>query len=257
MKEAIALFSRLYEQDVELRSEGDRLQVRAAKGWLDEATRQALSTHKAQLLSLITGVGDDIPASEGQQRLWIIDQQMHNDAYHIGLCVTLDGPLDGARLAQGVNEEIAYHPALRTRLYETDSGLCQRADAEVPQVRLENDPTAEPLSLLDALASRPFSLSEAPVRARLIAVNAQRHLLLLVIHHSAADGWSLGILLNGISRRYRGNRWSNHYRRFIGQRLALKRTMPGGRNCCKMRRSPSVFQRPTKESSRPDILRSL
>ncbi|MEH5667497.1 amino acid adenylation domain-containing protein [Enterobacter cloacae] len=204
MKEAIALFSRLYEQDVELRSEGDRLQVRAAKGRLDEATRQALSTHKAQLLSLITGVGDDIPASEGQQRLWIIDQQMHNDAYHIGLCVTLDGPLDGARLAQGVNEEIAYHPALRTRLYETDSGLCQRADAEVPQVRLENDPTAEPLSLLDALASRPFSLSEAPVRARLIAVNAQRHLLLLVIHHSAADGWSLGILLNGISRRYRG-----------------------------------------------------
>ncbi|MGW0937730.1 amino acid adenylation domain-containing protein [Streptomyces sp. NPDC002666] len=144
-----------------------------------------------------------LPASFGQQRLWVTEAMGDaGTAYHVPLALRLSGPLDHDVLAGALGDVVARHESLRTVFAEDAQGVVQRvlsaAEAGSPLVVRESG---------DALDVRPdptpFALDrELPLRAELFATGADEHVLLLVLHHIAADGWSMGPLLRDLSTAY-------------------------------------------------------
>lgn len=146
----------------------------------------------------------EAPASLAQERLWLHDQ-LHPGAssYHEPFVLHLHGPLDPAALERALDALVHRHEALRTTLHLRAGALYQRVDEAPPLVLPLDDLTHIPAERRRAAAlaraadelRAPFDLSAGPVlRARLLRLGAREHVLTLVIHHVACDGWSLGIL---------------------------------------------------------------
>ncbi|RZT88650.1 non-ribosomal peptide synthase protein (TIGR01720 family)/amino acid adenylation domain-containing protein [Pseudonocardia sediminis] len=162
--------------------------------------------------SVRPGSGGDA-LSFAQARLWFLE---HLDGpggagrYHIPIALRLTGELDVAALRAALVDVTVRHPVLRTS-YPDDGG---RPRARVhPAAEAERllgpigpypvDP-ARAVSELTAAAGAPFDLAAAPPwRVRLFATAPDEHLLLLVVHHVAADGWSLTPLLRDLGTAHR------------------------------------------------------
>ncbi|RYZ36976.1 MAG: non-ribosomal peptide synthetase, partial [Myxococcaceae bacterium] len=153
-----------------------------------------------------------LPLSFAQQRLWFIDQLEPGTAlYNIPVAVRLEGTLRREVLEQALREVVRRHEALRTTFTEANG---QALQAIHPEVDLSLD--AVDLSGLDAGAreeearrqlgqemQRPFNLQTGPlVRARLVKLDAQEHVLALTMHHIVSDGWSLGVLVRELGALY-------------------------------------------------------
>ena len=139
-----------------------------------------------------------LPLSFAQERLWLLDQiDGASAAYNIPCAVHLAGALDTAALERAVNEVVRRHEALRTR-FEAVSGEPRQViepplPVPLPVVDLAGASEAEALRLAASEAARPFDLTRSPLlRACLLRRSAEDHLLVLTLHHIAADGWSLG-----------------------------------------------------------------
>jgi amino acid adenylation domain-containing protein len=155
-----------------------------------------------------------LPLSFAQQRLWFLEQIEPGPTYNVPMTLELDGELDAKRLEHALNEVMARHEALRTRFFTVDGMPAQ----EVLSDRAAQF-TFQDLSTLDAsagegevrnlasnLARRPFDLgTDTLVRAILLRIERQRHVLLLCIHHIVIDGWSAGVLMRDLSACYAGN----------------------------------------------------
>ncbi|UFN45100.1 non-ribosomal peptide synthetase [Nocardioides okcheonensis] len=150
-----------------------------------------------------------VPLSWAQHRLWFLNRlEDTSAAYHIPLAVRLRGDLDDDALEAALRDVAARHEVLRTTLPETDGRPHQHVHDDVDLV-LERLTVAE-ADLADALrrrAATPFDLAiDRPLRASLLAVSAEQgagdHVLLLVVHHVAADGWSLGPLGRDLAEAY-------------------------------------------------------
>ncbi|MFF5983014.1 amino acid adenylation domain-containing protein [Streptomyces olindensis] len=148
---------------------------------------------------------DRLPLSYAQQRQWFLDRFDGTDtAYHIPMALRLTGVLDEAALAAALDDLAARHESLRTLIAEDEEGPYQRiVSTGVPFERAEVG--AEELDgALRAAIARPFDLTaEAPVRARLFTVGAEEHVLLVVVHHIAADGASVPVLARDLVAGYR------------------------------------------------------
>ncbi|SOD59518.1 amino acid adenylation domain-containing protein [Streptomyces zhaozhouensis] len=151
-----------------------------------------------------------------QRRLWFVDRLNPGDAaYNISLGSRIRGPLDAELLEASLDAVVARHGALRTCFVEVGGEPRQRVlpGARVPLVRTDltreaaHDPAAAERRALALAAEEnhaPFDLSRAPLlRARLIRLGPEDHLLTLTVHHIVFDGWSAGILLDDLSRAYR------------------------------------------------------
>ncbi|NUS58566.1 MAG: amino acid adenylation domain-containing protein, partial [Streptomycetaceae bacterium] len=152
-----------------------------------------------------------VPLSFAQQRLWFVDRMEALGAtYNIPFAFRLTGTLDRAALAGALDDTVARHESLRTVFPDTDGVPYQRvlapADGLVP---LAVTPAA-PVDidrLLAASAGRGFDLAaELPLRAELFAIGDTEHVLLLVVHHIAADGWSVGPLARDLAAAYAARR---------------------------------------------------
>ncbi|HEX6910323.1 MAG TPA: amino acid adenylation domain-containing protein, partial [Longimicrobium sp.] len=153
-----------------------------------------------------------LPLSFAQQRLWFVQQlDPANVAYNMVGLTRLDGDLDADALRRALHALVQRHEVLRT-VFVMDGGQpVQRVIDDLP-IALETDD----LSGLDASAreaetdriargeqARPFDLAAGPlVRARLVRLAADRHLLVLVMHHVISDGWSRGVMVREISALY-------------------------------------------------------
>ncbi|HWN71094.1 MAG TPA: amino acid adenylation domain-containing protein, partial [Haliangium sp.] len=152
------------------------------------------------------------PASSAQRRMWLLDQLAAGSAaYHIPGAIRLRGQLDRAALASALAGVVARHEVLRTHLVLSPEGLVQvvdpAADIALPLVDLQGRPRAEAEAHAEALARRPFELDrELPLRTALIRIAPDEHLWVLVLHHSAGDGWSLGRLARELSALYNAAR---------------------------------------------------
>ncbi|WP_394836372.1 amino acid adenylation domain-containing protein [Pendulispora rubella] len=150
--------------------------------------------------------------SFAQQRLWFLDQlETDNPFYNMGLAVRLTGPLDVDALEAALGALVLRHESLRTRLQTVDGEPHPIIDASIP-VTLERAwlsavaPELRESALhaqLREWADRPFELARGPLfRASLCEVGSGEHVLVLSIHHAAADGWSLEILRRELAQLY-------------------------------------------------------
>ncbi len=136
------------------------------------------------------------PLSLSQRRLWIL-HQLGGDggAYNIADAIMLKGPLEPRHMEETIARLIARHATLRTSFVERDGEPWQIVHDEVAFSLPVEDVEDVEAERLIAETTAPFDLSRAPlVRARLLRLAPERHVLVLTVHHIACDGWSLQIL---------------------------------------------------------------
>ncbi|EEC34360.1 non-ribosomal peptide synthetase [Burkholderia pseudomallei] len=158
-----------------------------------------------------------IALSLAQQRLWFLTQlEGVSEAYHMSGAVRLDGPLNREVLQRALNRIVMRHEALRTCFAREEGEPIQviqpHADLtmsyhdlrEAESIRHEagnREQRAKDLS--QAYASAPFDLSrDLPVRVLLLQLADEAHVVQVVMHHIASDGWSVGVFLQELSALY-------------------------------------------------------
>ncbi|MER7771805.1 amino acid adenylation domain-containing protein [Kitasatospora sp. NPDC096140] len=149
-----------------------------------------------------------IPLSFGQRRLWFINRLADDgSAYHMQSVLRLRGGLDRTALAEAVADVAARHEALRTVFPEVDGEphqLVLDPEQARPVLTVTESSEADLPGQLRAAAAAPFDLTrEPPLRAHLFALSPTEHVLLVVQHHIAADGWSLTVLARDLGTAYR------------------------------------------------------
>ena len=153
-----------------------------------------------------------LPLSYAQQRLWFSSQMdPDNPFYNLVAALRLIGPLDAGLLRRSFNELIRRHEILRTIYVSIDGlpGQVIKAEAEIelPLIKLTEARIDEREAAIQRLvkqeALRPFDLSrEVPVRGLLIRLDDTQNVIVVVLHHIASDGWSVGILVREIAALY-------------------------------------------------------
>ncbi|MFI5800202.1 amino acid adenylation domain-containing protein [Streptomyces sp. NPDC051677] len=152
---------------------------------------------------------DEAPLSSAQRRLWFLDRlEGSGAAYHIPFAVRLTGAgLDPDALRAALSDLVARHEILRTVYPNADGIPRQRLldpTAAGPRLHVERVTQAQVAERLAESAGEEFRLDEdVPLRAHLLVLGPQEHALLLVLHHIAADGWSLEPLLRDLATAYR------------------------------------------------------
>ncbi|PJL16455.1 hypothetical protein B9Y66_05030 [Stenotrophomonas maltophilia] len=187
--------------------------VRAHKGEIEQyfAAQAAAPGEPDSALSPVP-VPDRGILSFAQQRLWFIDQLGHGSAqYNMPAALRLAGTLDTQALQAALNEIIRRHEVLRTTYRKTAMGgvqdVASSLNASLPVVDWtgvqEDEQAARVEAMLRHEQSTLFDLAHDPmVRASLARLSADNHVLFLTLHHIAADGWSLGILVREFAALY-------------------------------------------------------
>jgi amino acid adenylation domain-containing protein/non-ribosomal peptide synthase protein (TIGR01720 family) len=157
----------------------------------------------------------ELPLSFAQQRLWVLDQlEPGSPKYNLPAAVRLTGHLEVAALKQSLNEIVHRHEILRTSFATVDGRAVQiiapELAIELPEIDLSNLPPskreAEAKNLASEEAQRPFNLNSGPlVRACLIRLSEQDHIVVLVMHHIISDGWSAGVFIEEMAALYRAH----------------------------------------------------
>ncbi|HEY6929688.1 MAG TPA: amino acid adenylation domain-containing protein, partial [Thermoanaerobaculia bacterium] len=155
---------------------------------------------------------DFAPLSFAQQRLWFLEQlEPGLSINNIPLILRLAGPLDVAALQSALGAIVRRHESLRTCIQVRDGQPIQwiapEARVPLPKVdlssRIETDREPEALRLAAIEIREPFDLTHAPMlRARLFQIAAEDHLLVVTMHHIAADGWSIGVFFRELGILY-------------------------------------------------------
>ncbi|MFB9353094.1 condensation domain-containing protein, partial [Streptomyces heliomycini] len=147
------------------------------------------------------------PLSSAQQRLWFLDQlEGPSPTYNIPLAVRLTGALDAEALRRALVDVAGRHEALRTT-FPSENGTPHQAVRSLAEtdLALPVTPVTEGSlhQALARLAGVTFDLAaELPIRADLLALSSEEHVLLVVMHHIASDGWSNGPLLRDLATAY-------------------------------------------------------
>jgi amino acid adenylation domain-containing protein len=154
----------------------------------------------------------DLPLSPAQEPLWFIDQlEPGNPAYNLSYAVRLSGRLDVGALERSLNEIVRRHESLRTNLAVVNGQPVQivsaSLDLALPITDLEGLPPAQQEAKIQQLANEEarhrFDLKRDPlIRASLLRQGEQGHVLILTIHHTVSDGWSIGVFYRELSALY-------------------------------------------------------
>ncbi|RYF09597.1 MAG: hypothetical protein EOO40_06635, partial [Deltaproteobacteria bacterium] len=152
------------------------------------------------------------PLSFAQQRLWFIDKlDPGSPLYNIPVAVRLDGTLRQDVLEKALREISRRHEALRTTFAQEQDQAIQviHAEVEVPlevvdlQEFAPSQMEVEVRRRVEQEVLKPFNLKTGPlIRALLVTLGAQEHVLALTTHHIVSDAWSLGVLVREVSALY-------------------------------------------------------
>ncbi|HYE31499.1 MAG TPA: amino acid adenylation domain-containing protein [Methylomirabilota bacterium] len=166
----------------------------------------------AQMLREKAGRSRNAPLSSAQQRLWFYDKLEPQSAlYNLPTVLRLRGALNPRALRRSLDSILQRHAALRTRILSTDDQPSQviAEVTEMPwqEVDLSGGDTYERQrkanDIIHAECRRPFDLArDVMMRATLIRLSPEDHLLALVAHHIATDEWSLRVLFNELAALY-------------------------------------------------------
>lgn len=160
-----------------------------------------------------SGKRDHLPLSFAQQRLWFLDQlEPGKPIYNLAQIFRMRGKLDPGALGRALNKIVARHESLRTtfqlRAGEPVQVVADELDLPLPITDLSElgregrDSQAQQLALEEA--QRPFRLSSGPlIRAQLLRLEAEDHVLVLTMHHVISDRWSMGLMGEELASFYR------------------------------------------------------
>ncbi|MGO4447268.1 condensation domain-containing protein, partial [Mycobacterium sp. 2YAF39] len=139
-------------------------------------------------------------------RLWFIDQLLGpSPVYNIPVAVRLSGPLDVEALSAALADVVARHESLRT-MFPAPQGIARQLVIEPDSAEYGWDVVdatswseAELVDAIGMVPRHPFDLAaEIPLRARLFRVSDGEYVLVAVVHHIAADGWSITPLVRDL-----------------------------------------------------------
>ncbi|MFZ2530684.1 MAG: amino acid adenylation domain-containing protein, partial [Rhodococcus sp. (in: high G+C Gram-positive bacteria)] len=150
---------------------------------------------------------EKIPLSPAQQRMWFVNQFDTTSAtYNIPLAIRLSGHLDTAALTTAVHDVLTRHESLRTRYPADPDGPHQQIitpDQAMPDLDPVPVTAADLPARIDATITTGFDVAAAvPVRAALLSTGTDDHVLVLVVHHIAADGASMAPLARDVMTAY-------------------------------------------------------
>jgi len=175
--------------------------------------RKAAQTNRIRRYPRLADDGTgQVPASWAQQRLWFVEQLGGGSAgYRITLCERLRGDLNLDALKRTLESILARHEVLRTVFVSMDGEPMQRIlpqiDLPLRQIDISASPVAEHARLLAEHKTmeeqESFDLSKGPlIRAKLIRVSKDEHVLIVTMHHIASDGWSRGVFVKEMGDLY-------------------------------------------------------
>jgi len=154
------------------------------------------------------------PLSAGQRRLWIMSNQLAQNSYEYNMpdAYRVKGRLSVTALENSFQKLIARHDCFQLYLTEAEEGIKQqRIEKGKIQFKLDiekitGNKSEQERVVKKALydeAHRPFNLYQYPLyRVRLFKLDEEEYILMLNQHHSIGDGWSMGILVEELSRLY-------------------------------------------------------
>ncbi|MER5646070.1 amino acid adenylation domain-containing protein [Streptosporangium sp. NPDC002524] len=154
--------------------------------------------------------GTPPPLSPAQEPLWFMEHfTPGTSTYTLPVAVRLRGPLDVDRLREVLGTLTERHESLRHRFPATEDGrpaVHVVPAAPVPLRLSEAATDAQAAELIGAESAEPLDLAEGPLlRATLIRISDDEHVLALFVHHIAADGQSTQLLFADLLALYRGD----------------------------------------------------
>ncbi|MCB5906942.1 non-ribosomal peptide synthetase [Streptomyces pinistramenti] len=215
----------------DLRADDGRLRLRGPDGILTPQLREDVAAHRDALLARLRD-RRVLPLSGIQRRLWFLQElDASGTGYTFSYAHRLRGPLDPAALDAALNAVLAAHPGLRAGFDELAGHPVQfLADAaSVTTTVFDPGPGQEGEKLLREELVRPFDLARPPlIRSALVRLGDDDWLWGLTVHHLIADGWTYGLLLDGISDAYAGrvSQPAAEYAEFVAHERAVEDT-PG------------------------------
>ncbi|SEL09198.1 amino acid adenylation domain-containing protein [Pseudoxanthomonas sp. GM95] len=152
-----------------------------------------------------------VPSTEAQREIWLASQLgvEASLAFNESVSLRLRGTLDRNALHAALGELIARHDALRASFGPDGETLCVSAQSELPLPLIDLQDLDE-AARADALAERrratvetAFELEQGPLmRAELLCLGSNEHVLLLTAHHIVCDGWSWWVMVRELSTLY-------------------------------------------------------
>ncbi len=222
------VLSLLQEKNIKLSVKNDNLSLKGEiseltdelKSWL-KANKQLvidfLSMRKAGKIVIKKSSLSAAPLSFSQQRLWLVDQVEGGSAhYNMPGALIFNGQLNIDLIIASLNSVLERHEALRT-VYSAE----KMGDDPIQRV-LQGVEIAVPLTDLSGLAAdvqasavkehkkntalQSFDLSQdVLLRGELLKLAADKHLLLVTMHHIASDGWSMGLIVREVVEYYKAH----------------------------------------------------
>jgi amino acid adenylation domain-containing protein len=222
------LLSELRQLGVQISTDGEKLRCHAPKEALTPYVRSQLAERKAEIIAFLQNCNQavdatassiepvsrhqDLPLSFAQQRLWFLDRIEPNGSfYNLNGAFRLQGELNEQILQQALDAIVVHHEVLRTN-YRSENGhpiqvIATPSPVELQIIDLQQDRTTD-LDLqvqtyLQQFDRRPFNLeTDMMLRGCLLKIASDDRILLLVMHHIASDGWSMGIFWEQLGRVY-------------------------------------------------------
>jgi hypothetical protein len=152
------------------------------------------------------------PATMQQTRFATVHAEHHlPQVFNVALRITLSGDLEVASLRTALTRLVERHEGLRTRLARGGDGWEQQVlrpgPVELPVEDLTGLPAEERRAALERASARaaetPLDPTDVtPLAVRLVRTDESTWVLLLVVHHSACDGWSVSLLLKELAALY-------------------------------------------------------
>ena len=149
---------------------------------------------------------ESYPLSFGQEQIWFAERiSPGSSLYNVPGVVELRGPVSAEALARAVSGGFRRHEALHTVIGDCDGVPFQRPVWDVPfsMPTIECDTTERADQITAEELGRPFDLgSGILLRATLLRLSADYHILVICAHHLAVDGWSMRVLVEEIAKEY-------------------------------------------------------
>ena len=160
-------------------------------------------------IRVITPRPEPLPLSYNQESLWIIDQLSGSTHYHIPIVLRLEGKLDVQAVSLSLRSIISRHEVLRTVIQHKE-GVPHQVIKDVRDWQIEeidgrpfHNDGSKIQEIIEATVDRPFDLSQDyMLRGFLIQLDNTQHLMGMVVHHIAFDGWSTSLLLTELADSY-------------------------------------------------------